>query len=54
MRMREHHNGHLSGSGTDNGRPPWWSRPVTIAIRVIAVIVIAIFVVLTVVRLQNF
>lgn len=53
MRMREHHSGHRSEPRPDNDRLPWWSRPVTIAIRVLSVVVIAIFVALTVIRLLN-
>lgn len=40
-------------SGEDTERVPWWSRPVTIAIRLIAIAVFAVFIVLTVVRLLN-
>ncbi|MFI5696449.1 hypothetical protein ACIA58_31625 [Kribbella sp. NPDC051586] len=41
-------------SDTDTENAPWWSRPARIAIRVIAIAVVAAFVTLTVVRLLTF
>lgn len=41
-------------SGPDIEKAPWWSRPARIAIRVIALAVVAVFVTLTVVRLLSF
>lgn len=40
-------------SGENTEQVPWWSRPVTIAIRVVAIAVFAVFIILTVVRLLN-
>ncbi|HEY9336942.1 hypothetical protein AB0L64_09560 [Kribbella sp. NPDC051936] len=37
--------------GPDTEKLPWWSRPLQIAIRVIAIIVVAVFVTLTVIQL---
>jgi hypothetical protein len=51
MHVREQWTDHRSEQESE--RPPWWSRPVTITIRVIAIVVIGIFVALTVLQLRN-